>query len=79
MLQSQARSQIGCAHRGTGGGKTAIFAHEIDDRIRRVWRKHPHLYTVQSLHHFLEKAAGALEAIRALVPQCCLTTPISFK
>ncbi len=55
---------------GSGGGKTAIFVHEIDDRLR-VWRK--------SSDHFLEKAASALEAIRALVPQCCLTTPISFK
>lgn len=54
-------------------------AHEIDDRIRRVWRKHPHLYTVHSSHDFLEKAASALEVIRALIPQCCRTTPISIE
>lgn len=51
--------------------ETATAAAAIDDRIAQAWESHPKRFVVESSADFLDKAARALEILRAEVPECC--------
>lgn len=51
--------------------ESAATAFEIDARIAHAWASHPRLSTVESSSDFLDKAARALEILRAEMPACC--------
>ena len=51
--------------------ETPATAAEIDDRILGVWQQHPRRYVIESTGDFLDKAARALEVLRAEMPPCC--------
>lgn len=53
--------------------ESADEAVAIDARIADAWRAHPHRFVVPSTSSFVEKAAKALELIRAELPPCCQT------
>jgi len=46
-------------------------AAEIDDRILDAWEQHPRRYLIEPARDFLDKAARALEILRAEMPSCC--------
>lgn len=46
-------------------------AAEIDDRILDAWEHHPRRYLIEPAGDFLDKAARALEILRAEMPPCC--------
>ena len=46
-------------------------AAEIDDRILHAWEQHPRHYLIEPSADFLDKAARALEILRAEMPPCC--------
>jgi predicted ATPase len=48
-------------------------AHEIDQRIARVWRNHPRVMTVSAQAGFLDKLSCAIELLRSELPACCQT------
>jgi hypothetical protein len=49
------------------------MAAEIDGRVLRAWQGHPRRFVVDSTSEFLDKAAKALEILRAEMPDCCKT------
>ncbi len=49
----------------------ARTAREIDERILDIWSGHPHRVVVEAHTDFPTKAAEALRAILATVPDCC--------
>ncbi|HVX38612.1 MAG TPA: ATP-binding protein [Gemmatimonadaceae bacterium] len=51
--------------------ESAHVAAEIDQKLLEAWAGHPHRYVVESCDNFLDKAAKAVEIIRAQVPSCC--------
>ena len=51
--------------------ETPTTAAEIDDRILDAWQQHPRRYLVEPAGDFLDKAARALEILRAEMPPCC--------
>ena len=51
--------------------ESATAAAEIDGRILRAWEPHPRRFIVDSSSSFLDKAARALEILRAEMPECC--------
>ena len=51
--------------------ESAEGAHEIDERIARVWAKHPRYISVPPEQAFLEKARRVLDILRAEIPECC--------
>ena len=51
--------------------ESAAAAAEIDGRILRAWESHPRRFLVESASEFLDKAAKALELLRAEMPECC--------
>jgi hypothetical protein len=51
--------------------ESAGAAAEIDSRILRVWQAHPRRFVVESTSDFLDKAAKAVEILRAEMPECC--------
>ena len=51
--------------------ESALVAAEIDSRILQAWQAHPHRFVVASTPQFLDKAAEALEILRAQLPECC--------
>ena len=51
--------------------ESAAAAAEIDGRILRAWESHPRRFVVESASEFLDKAAEALEILRAEMPKCC--------
>jgi predicted ATPase len=51
--------------------ESAATAAEIDLRILRAWESHPRRFVVESASDFLEKAAEAIEVLRAEMPKCC--------
>jgi predicted ATPase len=51
--------------------ESAAAAAEIDGRILRAWESHPRRFLVESASEFLDKAAEALELLRAEMPECC--------
>jgi predicted ATPase len=61
----------GYNHRNPLRTETAAMAADIDARILRVWEPHPRRFVVPATTDFLDKAARALELIRAEVPECC--------
>lgn len=46
-------------------------AAEIDDRILDAWEQHPRRYLIEPAGQFPDKAARALEILRAEMPPCC--------
>jgi len=46
-------------------------AAEIDARIAQAWASHPRRFIVESSSEFLDKAARALQILRAEMPECC--------
>lgn len=53
--------------------ESADEAVAIDARIADAWKAHPRRFVVASTSSFVEKAARALELIRAELPACCQT------
>lgn len=51
--------------------ESAVMAGEIDGRIQQAWQEHPRRFVVESTSDFLDKAAKALEILRAEMPECC--------
>jgi predicted ATPase len=51
--------------------ESAGAAADIDAQIVRAWERHPRRFIVESSAEFLDKAARALEILRAELPQCC--------
>lgn len=51
--------------------ETANQALEIDQKIGRVWARHPHYHVIESSDNFLVKAQLALQIIRRYLPECC--------
>jgi len=51
--------------------ESAAAAAEIDARILRAWANHPRRFVIESQSEFLDKAAEALELLRAEMPECC--------
>lgn len=51
--------------------ESAAVAAEIDSRILRAWESHTRRFVVESASEFLDKAADALEILRAEMPECC--------
>ena len=51
--------------------ESAGAAAEIDGRILKVWESHPRRFVVESASELLDKAAEALEILRAEMPECC--------
>lgn len=51
--------------------ESASAAADIDAHILEVWSRHPRRYVVEATGEFLDKAAAALEILRAELPECC--------
>jgi len=51
--------------------ESATTAAAVDARIAHAWELHPKRFIVESSSDFLDKAARALELLRAEMPQCC--------
>jgi predicted ATPase len=51
--------------------ETEAEAAAIDQRIARLWATHPRRFEVPASANFLEKAAQALEILKAEMPECC--------
>lgn len=52
-------------------------AADIDARILQTWALHPRRFIVESSLSFLDKAARALDILRAEMPDCCRAHPVS--
>jgi predicted ATPase len=53
--------------------ESAIEAANIDEGIELAWRNHPRRIVIESTTEFLDKARAALAALRAELPECCLS------
>ena len=51
--------------------ESATAAAEIDSRVLRAWEMHPRRFVVGSSASFLDKAARAIDILRAEMPECC--------
>lgn len=51
--------------------ESAAAAAEIDRRILRAWEGHPRRFVIESTADFFDKAARAIEILRAEMPECC--------
>jgi len=51
--------------------ESAGAAADIDAQIVQAWERHPRRFIVESSAEFLDKAARALEILRAELPECC--------
>jgi predicted ATPase len=51
--------------------ESAHTAAEIDEKLLRAWEQHARRFIIESSQHFVEKAARALEVLRAEMPECC--------
>lgn len=51
--------------------ESAMAAADIDARILRAWESHPRRFIVESSASFLDKAARAVDILRAEMPDCC--------
>ena len=43
----------------------------VDAKIAQAWERHPRRFVVESSPEFLDKAARALDILRAEMPECC--------
>lgn len=71
-LESPGLSQ-GYNHANLLRVESAEEAIAIDARIADAWKAHPRRFVVPSTSNFVEKAAKALELMRAELPPCCQT------
>lgn len=51
--------------------ETAEQAAAIDERIAKMWERHPRRFVIDASAHFLTKAARSLEILRNETPECC--------
>jgi len=51
--------------------ESATEAAVIDERIARVWERHPRRFIVESTPDFVAKATRALGILREEMPECC--------
>ena len=51
--------------------ESAAAAAAIDIRIAQAWELHPRRFVIESSSDFLDKAARAVELLRAQMPDCC--------
>ncbi len=49
----------------------ADLAHEIDERILRIWAGHPNRHVIESSDDFLLKINTTMSLIKRLLPACC--------
>lgn len=61
----------GYDHRNPLRTESAEQAAAIDERIARVWERHPRRFVVEASSDFLDKAARALKVLRGEMPECC--------
>lgn len=64
-------AENGYNHQNPLRTEDADRAHEIDERILRIWEGHPNRRIVESTEDFLIKARVTLELIQGLFPACC--------
>jgi predicted ATPase len=69
-LRTPAQEQ-GYNHQNPLRTESATAAAAIDGRILQAWASHPRRFVVESAADFLDKAARALEMLRAEMPECC--------
>lgn len=51
--------------------ESAELAAKIDNKIHKVWMKHPNYSVIESTDSFIEKVQTAAKRIQSLVPDCC--------
>lgn len=61
----------GYNHRNPLRVESALEARAIDDRIARLWSRHPRRFEVPAESDFLTKAAHAIRILREQLPACC--------
>ena len=61
-------------HRNPLRTESASEARRIDERILDAWHAHPRRFVIDHNPNFMEKAAAAMQLIRAEVPSCCRLT-----
>jgi predicted ATPase len=54
--------------------ESAAEAAAIDEKIARVWEKHPRRITVEASPDFMVKARRVLDILQSEVPECCRLT-----
>lgn len=64
--------QLGYNHINPLRTETALEAKVIDERISKIWGKHPHYEEVDSTVDFISKANKAMQLIAKYKPDCCL-------
>lgn len=67
----------GYNHQNPVRTESAEKAALIDQKIWKVWEKHPRRFSVESSEAFLPKVAKAIEFIRQELPECCKSHQIS--
>lgn len=56
----------------------ADLAHEIDERILRIWEGHPNRHIIESSDDFLLKINTAMSLIQRQLPPCCRERSFGF-
>lgn len=51
--------------------ESALQAFSIDVRIGELWERHPRRFVVEASMDFIDKAARAVDILRAEMPECC--------
>jgi predicted ATPase len=51
--------------------ETAAGAKRIDDRIARLWERHPRYFSIGPEESFIDKAKRVLDVLASEVPECC--------
>jgi predicted ATPase len=62
---------VGYNHQNPLRIESQTQAAAIDAHIAEVWAGHPRRFTIEAAPDFLTKAKGALEILRAEMPECC--------
>lgn len=57
--------------------ESATEAAAIDEKIAKIWRKHPNYFEIQSETDFIKKAQNAVEKVKTNIPDCCQHHEIS--
>ena len=51
--------------------ESAAAARRIDDRIARLWEKHPRYFSIGPEESFIDKARRVLDVLASEIPECC--------
>jgi predicted ATPase len=64
-------AHIGYNHQNPLRSESAAAAALIDERLLRVWERHPRHFVVESSRSFFEKVRHVLDILQEEVPECC--------